>query len=337
MKSYNRISKNIQEVRINQPSYRQLLQNGGFAERVRQIFDRFSPCRICPWQCAVDRTKGEKGRCHSSGTIKVARAFVHHGEEPAISGTGGSGTIFFSNCNLDCCFCQNHQISHGPVGREISETDLASMMLKLQEKGCHNINLVSPTHYLPPIVSGLYRAARLGLKIPVVYNTNGYETIDTLKLLDGIIDIYLPDAKYGDNKNALKFSGAKNYTDINRQALREMFRQTGPLVTDTNGVALRGLIVRHLVLPSGVSDTVSVLTDIRETMGTDVTISLMGQYRPCYKASEHCEIDHRVSGTEYAKAVHALESMGFENGWIQQWDSLDTSLLPDFRKTDSWN
>jgi len=313
-----------------------LFENGEFEKRVRELFTLFSPCRLCPWQCRVNRMKGELGRCNSSGRIKIARTFVHHGEEPAISGSMGSGTVFFSGCSLKCCFCQNYQISQQELGEEISEQALADLMIDLQDKGCHNINLVSPTHYLPPVISALYMAAQQGLKIPVVYNTNGYENIETLKLLDGIMDIYLPDAKYGDDKNALKFSGAENYTAVNSRALKEMFRQAGPLASDSEDIALKGLIIRHLVLPSGISGTSKVLANIKKTIGTQVTLSLMGQYRPCYQSYRYSEISCQVSRKEYLQAVKTLESLGFENGWIQQWDSLDSSLLPDFRKTATW-
>ncbi len=319
------------------PGYLKLFQNGELTKRVGQLRALFSPCRLCPFKCNVDRTKGEKGRCQASSKVKVARALPHFGEEPVISGSKGSGTIFFSHCNLKCCFCQNYQISHEALGQEHSVEELADMMLILQAKGCHNLNLVSGTHFLPLIAQALFLAAAQGLLLPVVYNTNGYEEVEVLRLLEGIVDIYLPDVKYAQDAAAVKYSAAENYTRINLQALQEMFRQAGYLVTGEKGMALKGLIVRHLVLPGRLSGTGQVLKSLKKQFGTRISISLMGQYIPCYQAHRFQEISNRTSEKEYSQALKTLEALGFENGWIQQWESLDRDFFPDFTKSDTWN
>ncbi len=322
---------------MKQPGYVHLLQNSELEKRIKQLFEIFSPCRLCPWKCGVNRAKGERGRCNASHRVKVARAIPHFGEEPAISGSRGSGTIFFSHCNLKCCYCQNYQISHEARGEEISARELSSMMLALQDAGCHNINLVSAAHYLPHIISALFQAAQNGLEIPVVYNTNGYEDVLVLQILTGIVDIYLPDAKYAQDEYATMYSSAENYSMINSRAMLEMFRQTGHLVMDSNGIALRGLIVRHLVLPHGISGTTSVLKNLVKLFGPSVSISLMAQYRPCYKAHKFEKLKSGTAGEDYFRAIETLESLGFENGWIQDWETLDASFIPDFTKADTWN
>ena len=324
-------------MRKQTPGYLHLLQKGELRKRVRLLFSIFSSCKLCPWKCGVDRTKGEKGRCGASNKVKVAKAIPHFGEEPVISGTRGSGTIFFSHCNLKCCYCQNYQISHEGMGKNISVEELSRVMLGLQEKGCHNINLVSAAHYLPLIIKALCLAAKDGLCIPIVYNTNGYEDAQVLRLLDGIIDIYLPDAKYANDTCAMKYSSAKNYSRVNLRAVQEMFRQAGCPVIDSKGIALKGLIVRHLVLPGSLSGTRQVLQKLKKHFGPFISISLMGQYIPCYNAHNFKELSTRTSREEYFQAVEILESLGFENGWTQDWDSLDSGVVPDFTKSDTWN
>ena len=285
----------------------------------------------------VNRLRGETGRCKAGSTIRIAKAIAHFGEEPPISGTKGSGALFFSHCNLSCCFCQNYQISHEGQGIEITPAVLADLMLMLQQQGCHTINLVSPTHYLPFIMAGLERAARSGLHLPFVYNSNGYDSPEVLRILEGVVDVYLPDMKYADDAAAQTFSGARDYTTINLAAVDEMMRQAGYLMLDAHGIAQRGVIIRHLVLPAGVSGTNRVLTTIRNRYGRFAAVSLMSQYTPCYHAHRFPELTRRISREEYASAVATVTSLGFEYGWIQEYDSLDNSFFPDFRKKKTWN
>jgi len=318
------------------PGYLELLQSGELAGRAGKLCSLLSACRLCPWRCGADRTRGETGRCGAGNTARVAKAVAHFGEEPPVSGTRGSGTIFFSRCNLRCCFCQNYQISHEALGEDVSVEALKHLMLGLQEQGCHNISLVSASHYLPFAIQALLQAAQEGLALPVVYNSNGYEDAEVLSLLEGIINIYLPDAKYGDDGCALKYSGAADYTAVNRRALDEMFRQAGYLELDENGIALRGLIVRHLVLPGGLAGTGAVLTALKQRFGRFLAVSLMGQYSPCFRAAGIPELSTRVSGEDYRAACGLLESLAFENGWVQDPATMDESFLPDFRKKDTW-
>ena len=319
------------------PRYRQLYASGELAKRAETFQDILSCCTLCPWKCLVNRAKDELGRCKASAELKVARALAHFGEEPALSGTRGSGTIFFSHCHLSCCFCQNYQISQEGLGKIISPEELAQKMLSLQEQGCHNINLVSPTHYRPPIVQALCLAAAAGLMIPLVYNSNGYESVETLRLLDGVVDIYLPDAKYGEDAYAQTYSRAKEYTKTNEAALQEMYAQVGPLVLDGEGIAMKGLIIRHLVLPENLSQTEIVLNRIKACLGTQVHISLMCQYQPMFKAPQHNELNKRTSPEEYDRAISTLINLGFENGWLQDYEEIDGEFLPDFQKSDAWN
>jgi len=319
------------------PGYLRLLQKGELSKRIKQLYSLFEQCRLCPWTCGVSREKGERGRCRASSRVKIAKALPHFGEEPVISGTRGSGTIFFSNCSLSCCYCQNYQISHGSLGREITVEELSAIMVDLQEKGCHNINLVSASHYMPPIIEALQTAAQHGLSIPIVYNSNGYENTTLLRILDGIIDIYLPDIKYASDMNANKYSSAVHYTRITRDALQEMFQQVGTLVVNDDGLAQKGLIIRHLVLPNGTSGTEQILEQLHCTFGPSVAVSIMGQYIPCFQAHKFPEINIRLSKNEYNKVIDIIESLGFENGWIQDRESLDTNFIPDFNKSDSWN
>lgn len=275
-------------------------------------------CTLCPKNCKANRLKGETGFCGATDKVRVWRYKLHHQEEPAISGTNGSGTIFFSYCSGRCLFCQNYQISQLNKGTDVTPRDLARMMVELQKLGAHNINLVSPTHYVPQILEALPIAFELGLTIPLLYNSNGYENIETLKLLDGVIDIYLPDAKYADDEAAQKLSGFKNYTQINRQALIEMFHQVGILECDEAGVAKHGLIIRHLVLPENLAQTEEVLKFIAENLSRDVHISLMDQYMPLFKAKDHPPLDRVLTSSEYEKACEALNLAGLYNGWVQQ-------------------
>jgi len=317
--------------------YQILAQTGELEQRSQALMALAASCRLCPWQCDVRRLQGGMGRCGAGSSLRIAKAVAHFGEEPAITGAHGSGAVFFAHCNLECCFCQNWQISHEGLGADMTVEQLAAAMCALQQQGCHNINLVSAAHYMPWVVQALALAAARGLTVPIVYNSNGYEDVEMLRLLEGIIDVYLPDAKYGDNGYAEKYSAARNYAEINAAALDEMFRQAGYLDLDDNGLALRGLIVRHLVLPAGLAGTEAVLKKLNHQFGRFLCISLMGQYRPCYRAHDFPELQAGTSPQEYAAAVAQLEELGFEIGWIQQVEAIDGSFVPDFRKKDTWS
>ena len=262
----------------------------------------------------------------------IASIVAHFGEEPALSGTRGSGCIFLGNCNLQCVFCQNWQISQGDLERlPESDTDgLAASMLRLQSMGCHNINLVSPTHFVPQIVRALCAAAERGLRLPIVFNSNGYDSVEVLRLLDGVIDIYLPDLKYGSNRPGQLYSGAEDYWDRARPAIREMHRQVGNLVTDDQDIAQRGLIVRHLILPNDQSETESVLTWLARELSPEVTVSLMSQYYPANRASEYPLLNRRLAGREYSRAAELLEHLRLENGWAQEPEESPDCYRPDF-------
>jgi putative pyruvate formate lyase activating enzyme len=266
--------------------------------------------------------------------IKIAHFGLHFGEEPFISGKSGSGTIFFYNCNMKCVFCQNFQISQVDINKDIykqsgySEVKLAGIMLSLQEQKAHNINLVSPTHFAPQIAQAIYIARKKGLKIPIIYNTNGYDSCDTLKLLEGLIDIYLPDIKYSGNKNAEKYSNTSNYVEVNRRAIKEMYRQVGNLIFDKNGIAQRGLIVRHLVLPNdiaGSKESLKFLVGISKS----IYIGIMSQYNPCFQSREYPELNRKITNEEYENVVQYARSLGFSNVLIQDNESSD-NLNPDF-------
>jgi len=319
------------------PGYIHLHEQGLLENRALALQELANPCCLCPRRCGVDRPSGERGFCRAGARVQVAKALPHMGEEPAISGKRGAGTIFFTHCNLRCCFCQNYQISHEHLGREINTEELAGMMIDLQNRGCHNISLVSGAHFLPGILKALVAATSRGLHVPLVYNSNGYESLQVLRLLDGIIDVYLPDAKYCSDSMAQRLSAAPNYHQINMAALREMARQTTHLETDEEGVALRGLIIRHLVLPDGLGDTYRVLQAIKKNLGPFVAVSLMGQYTPCFEAADSPVLGRYIRAEEYRRACTILVELGFENGWLQECEQKDRSFVPDFSQLDSWN
>jgi putative pyruvate formate lyase activating enzyme len=298
--------------------YHDLFQSGELRERVRTAYARLRSCDLCPHQCGVDRISGETGLCRAGLKPKIASANIHRGEEPPISGNRGSGTIFFSWCTLRCHFCQNFPISQMGNGEELSTSGLADRMLKLQRLGAHNINLVTPGHYQPQILAALWLAIPRGFRLPLVWNSNGYEKIDALALLDGIVDIYLPDMKYADEEPAVRVSSSPGYRDINRAAIREMFRQVGQLSLDDEGIAHRGLIIRHLVLPEGAAGSRATLRWIAETLGPETHVALMNQYFPAYKAEQTPGLERKISDEEYAEAVEALHEYGLENGWVQE-------------------
>ncbi len=283
-------------------------------------------CRICPRNCGVDRLADEKGVCRAGKELLVSSIALHHGEEPPISGYGGSGTVFFAGCNLRCVFCQNYPISHQLEGRTISAKELAAEMIALEKKGAHNINLVTPTHLGPLIMKSLRYAYENGLTVPVVYNCGGYEAAEMLKLWDGIVDIYMPDMKYGGNAAGEKFSSAADYVEINQAAILDMQRQVGPLRINKNGIAQRGLLIRHLVLPNNLAETGGIMRFIAEKVSQETYISLMGQYFPQYRASEFPELNRRLKPAEYLKAKRVMQEFGLSRGWHQNI-AIDESLF----------
>ncbi|MDA8414224.1 MAG: radical SAM protein [Desulfobacteraceae bacterium] len=299
-------------------SYVALYQSNELLQRVREAYRRLAACDLCPHDCGVNRIRGERGVCGAGLKPRIASANVHRGEEPPISGTRGSGTIFLSGCSLKCMFCQNFPISQLGNGEEIPTGELAARMLRLQRQGVHNINFVTPTHYLPQILAALWLAIPRGFSLPIVWNSSGYEKVDCLRLLDGIIDIYLPDMKYAEERFSVEFSTAPGYRDCNRAAVSEMLGQVGHLQLDDDGIARRGLIVRHLVLPSGTAGSRETLAWIAENLGTDTHIALMNQYFPAHRAVSSDVIGRKIVDEEYDQAVAALEEFGLENGWVQE-------------------
>ena len=282
----------------------------------------------------MDRLAGKRGYCRAPFDPVVYSYIQHHGEEPTLSGSKGSGTIFFTYCNMKCVYCQNYQFSQYDKGDKVSIEGLASIMLKLQKSGCHNINLVSPTHYVPQIAGALEIAVRGGLSVPVVYNTSGYDSVDTIKMLDGIIDIYLPDMRYSDNSMAKKYSDAPDYVEHNRSCIKEMYRQVGDLTEDEDGIAKKGLIIRLLVLPGAVSGTTQSLKFVRDRISKNTRLSIMSQYYPVFKAMNFSEISRRVDKSEYLNIVDEASSLGLNNGWVQEYSEeadekfLGTNIKP---------
>lgn len=288
--------------------------------RVKKAYARLANCDLCPHECRVNRIKGETGICRSGFRPKIASANLHRGEEPPISGTKGSGTIFFSGCTLQCAFCQNFPISQLGNGDELTTAALAQKMLQLQKRGAHNINFVTPTHFLPQILSALWLAIPMGLRLPLVWNTSGYERIDALALLDGVVAVYLPDMKYSDNTVARQLSNAMGYREINRDAVREMFRQVGQLEIDGNGIAVKGVIIRHLVLPERKAGSSETIHWIADNIGIETHVALMSQYFPAGKAATMAGINRPVNQAEYDVAVETLQAAGLDNGWVQELD-----------------
>lgn len=289
-----------------------------FEQNIDKLYKKLEKCDICPKKCGADRLAGQKGLCRTADKIFIASANLHTGEEPPISGERGSGTIFFSNCTLNCVFCQNYPISQLGNGREVSVEELADILLELQAKGAHNINFVTPTHYSAQVAKSVYLARNKGLKIPVLSNNSGYESVETLKLLKGVFDIYLPDIKYTDNNLAFKYSGVNNYLEINQSALKEMKSQVGNLEVDENDMAVKGLVIRHMVLPDNIENTKNALKFISEELGQETFVSLMAQYHPANKSDNFKELSRRLTQEEYDVAVSYLEFYGLENGWAQE-------------------
>ena len=295
----------------DRPSYLNLHESGELRSRAEAAREMLTECRICPRECRANRR--EEGQCYCGGGEEalVCSANPHFGEERPLVGRGGSGTIFFAGCNLGCVFCQNYEISHLRQGREVGAGELANIMLRLQRQGCENINFVSPSHYVPQILAALGSAIEGGLELPLVYNTGGYDAVSTLRLLEGVIDIYMPDAKYADPEVAGELSGAPDYPEVMRAALTEMHRQVGDLQVDDDGVAHRGLLVRHLVLPEGLAGTAEIMQFLA-SLSEDTYVNVMAQYRPCHEAFDHPRISRRITREEYREAVQAAFDAGLQ-------------------------
>ncbi len=289
-------------------------------------------CNVCPHRCGINRIAGKIGRCKATDKVKVALASIHNFEEPCISGKNGSGTVFFSHCNLNCVFCQNYEISQLGKGKEISIEELADIFIKQQNKNVHNINLVTPTIYIYQIIEAIKLARDKGLKIPIVYNSNGYENVEALKHLKGYIDIYLPDLKYSNNEIAYKYSNIKNYYENAVQAIKEMYNQVGTPIIDENGIMKKGLMIRHLVLPNQLQNSKNVLKWINDNMDKKVFVSVMAQYFPTHKAKNFQEINRKLTKEEYNEIEQYLYTLDLENGYIQELGEHEEEYVPDFSK-----
>jgi putative pyruvate formate lyase activating enzyme len=316
-----------------EPGYIALYRSGELERRAEALEARLSACDICPRQCGVNRLEGELGFCHSARRPIVASVCAHHGEEPALSGSRGSGTVFFGNCNMRCVYCQNYQISQNYKAQRHNEIEtrvLAEKMLFLQDElGCHNINLVSPSHFVPQIVRAVLEAVPLGLRLPLVYNTSSYDSVATLRELDGVVSIYLADLRYASNKWSRRFSRAPDYVEQSRAAIKEMYRQVGKLVTDEAGVARKGLIVRHLILPNGIAGSRDSLGWLVREVSPQVAVSLMSQYFPAHRARRSPLLSRTISPGEYDEVSRLVDELGIENGWMQEMGA-SRDYLPDF-------
>ena len=295
------------------PAYHALLQTGELAHRAQQAYQHLEDCDLCARYCHMNRRQTIKGAVCRTGERAIVNSFgPHHGEEDPLRGWNGSGTIFFSWCSLRCVFCQNWEISQKGMGREVEPAQLAEMMLQLQSQGCHNINFVTPSHVVAQIIAAVDIAAQQGLKVPLVYNTGGYDSPEALALLDGIIDIYMPDMKYGDSRLARQYSKVRDYVEVNFAAVKEMHRQVGDLLLDTNGIAQRGLLVRHLVLPANIAGTDKVLAFLAQEISTNTYLNLMDQYHPCYRADDYPLLARPITGAEYDQALQLAEHYGLQ-------------------------
>ncbi len=292
------------------PGYLALLESGELAQRAAAAHLHLERCDVCPLQCGVDRTRDELGICQTGRLAQVSSYGPHPGEERPLSGWRGSGTIFFARCNLRCVFCQNADISQASSGQEVGAKEIAGLMLELQRMGCHNINLVSPSHIVPQILEALPIAAQQGLTLPIVYNSGGYDSLEMLKLLEGVVDIYMPDMKYGDPDRANQYSGVRDYPRVNQAAVLEMQRQVGDLQLDQDGIAQRGLLIRHLVLPIGLADSELIFKFLAEEVSKNVYLNVMAQYRPAYKAHQVPELSRRLQPEEYRQAVKLAKQFG---------------------------
>ena len=296
------------------------------------MLEQLIECNVCPHKCKVDRLEGKSGRCKCNDKIKIALVSTHMYEEPCISGTNGSGTIFFSNCNLSCKFCQNYEISQLGKGHEITIEELASVMVKQQEEGVHNINLVTPTMYAYQIVEAIKIARKNGLNIPIIYNSNGYENIETIKALKGYIDVYLPDLKYYSNEIAVKYSKALNYFEIASKAILEMINQVGAPEFDEDGIIKKGVMIRHLVLPNHIQNSKNVLKWIKENIPEEIYIDVMAQYFPTYKAKEDELINRKLTKREYKEIENYFYLLDFKNGYMQELGEHEEEYVPKWKE-----
>ncbi len=316
-----------------EPGYIALFQSGELERRAEVLEARLGSCDICPRECGINRLEGEQGFCHSARLPVISAVCAHYGEEPVISGSRGAGAVFFGNCNMRCVYCQNYQISQDWARQQSKEMDchnLAGRMLYLQnELGCHNINFVSPSHFVPQLVRAVLKAVPMGLRRPLVYNASGYDSIKSLRELEGIISIYLPDLRYASDKWARKFSQAPGYVAHARAAIQEMYRQVGDVVLDEAGLAQRGVIVRHLILPNGLAGSEDSLTWLVNEVSPTVTVSIMSQYSPVHRASRIPSLSRTISPSEYSEVVDLLDRLGLENGWLQEMGA-SQNYLPDF-------
>ena len=291
----------------------------------------YAECKLCPRKCGVNRAQGFSGFCGADDKVKIARSALHFWEEPCISGERGSGTVFFSHCTMKCVFCQNYKISHSGMGRAVSVKELADCFLKLKDEGAHNINLVTPTHYVPHIIEAVASARNKGLDIPIIYNSGGYENTETIKMLDGTIDVYLPDLKYYDDKYAIRYSGARDYFKTASRALSEMYRQVGNCVFDDNGMIKKGVIVRHLMLPNLLFDSKKIIDHLYTTYGDGIFISIMNQYTPISEIlTDFPEIDKKISERYYDSLIDYAAGLGVKNAYIQEGDTAKESFIPEF-------
>ncbi|MBS6252625.1 MAG: radical SAM protein [Clostridium sp.] len=290
--------------------------------------NRLTKCEICPHKCKINREIGNIGRCKANDKVKIALYSIHKFEEPCITGNNGSGTVFFSNCNLNCIYCQNYEISQLGKGKEITINELADIFIELQNKNVENINLITPTSYALHIIEAIKIAKRNGLKIPIIYNTNAYENVETLKLLEGYIDVYLPDLKYYDNELGKKYSKIDNYFDIATKAIKEMYRQVGATKLDENGIIQRGVMIRHLVLPNNIENSKNILKWIKENIDEKVYINIMAQYFPTYKAKEDEILNRKLTKEEYEKIENYVYELGIENGYMQELGEHEEEYVP---------
>jgi len=321
------------------PSYLRLFRDGLLERRVVELERLLERCTVCPRDCLNNRLKDEIAACYSGRLPIVSSYTAHFGEEPPLVGTRGAGNIFFGNCNLRCVYCQNYQISQThkeQIKNQVTHERLAEMMLELQSHGCHNINFVSPTHFAPQMARAILLAAEQGLQLPIVYNTNAYDSVEVLQLLDGIVDVYLPDLKYASDEAGYLYSKVRSYKEYSRRALREMYRQTGDeLVFDETGLLRRGLVIRLLVLPNDVAEVRESLEWIKDELSARVAISLMAQYYPTHQAETNARyvlLSRRIRELEWLKAASALEEVGMEEGWVQEYDGASFYYRPDFNE-----
>lgn len=297
------------------------------------MLEELKECKLCPHRCKINRLEGKVGRCKATDKIKISLVSLHQFEEPCISGINGSGTIFFSNCNFNCVFCQNYKISQEGMGQEVDIDFLAKSMIEQQEKGAHNINLVTPVMYVYHIIKAIKIAIKKGLKIPIIYNSNGYENIETLKMLEGYIDVYLPDFKYANNELGRKYSNINNYFEVTSKAITEMYEQVGPPQLDENGIIKRGLIIRHLILPNEIENSKNVLKWIVDNIGKEVYVSIMAQYFPTYKAKQIKELNRKINNEEYKQIEDYIYEIGIENGYMQDLGEHEEEYVPDFKNS----